>query len=465
MEKTKLVCLGDSVGTNYRMKVRTNTFSELLARRLNLEPRNYAIAGATTGHLLGYLKDNEEIINDVKDSKVVVIACGTNNVLITGLMAMAEAINIPPNWRMPGRVMTTLATNPAKALKMVAALNSAKTKEAVKEGVDAFKEDMPKLIDRIQELNSEAIIVVATIYILSDVSRNIVYKVATKSQAEIADDMNSWLKNNLPQKNVIIADFAQELRNYKGTEELSNLNDFDFHLSDNGHIFAYNLIYDLITDRYPELITEEGDDVIQIRKRKETKTQQNAEARTSSEIVRDIVEKTVNRDDLEYDENKQFREMGIPVPEVFSICDRLEKECFDGKDTCNLPSLGYCDVLRPTFFIDYLEGKPLESVMLHRDLLPHFASLEEKQETEKNDSESMKILKKHIYNYLNDDMVKLTDDTTYFGTLHFDYEDWFSCLYPAETEFNFNLEIAHTPSPETVTLKEIADYAEKLSGR
>ena len=465
MEKTKLVCLGDSVGTNYKMKVRTNTFSELLARRLGLEACNYATAGATTGQLIGYLKDNDQIINDVKDAKVVVVACGTNNVLISGLMAMAEAADIPMSWRMPGRVMVTLATNPAKAIKMVAALNSEKAKKSVMVGVDAFKNDMPILIDRIKELNSDAIIVVATIYILSDVSRNVVYKVATKSQAEIADNMNNWMKENLPQKGVIIADFAQELRNYRGSEELSNLSEFDFHLSDNGHIFAYRLIYDLITELYPEMKTEEGADVIQERKRKAVTENKDKANMTSSEIIEDIVERAVNRDDLQYDENKQFSEMGITVPEIFGICKILENEHFEGKDTCNLPGLAYAACLRPTFFISYLEGRQPESIMHHKDLLPHFASLEEKQETEKNDSECMKVLKKHIYNYLKDDMVKLTDDTTYFGSLHFDYEDWFNCLYPAETELNFNIEIAHTPSPETVTLREMADYAEKMSAK
>ena len=176
-EKTKLVCLGDSVATNYKLKVRSNTFSELLGRRLGLEADNYAKPGAGTGEILSSLYDNENTIQSVKDAKIILIVCGSNNVLVRGLIAMANAINLPMDWRMPGKVMEELAGNPIKALKMVAALNSKDAKANIMEGVDSYITDIPKLIDRIRELNDEAIVLVSTVYILSDVSRNVVYKV------------------------------------------------------------------------------------------------------------------------------------------------------------------------------------------------------------------------------------------------------------------------------------------------
>ena len=73
----------------------------------------------------------------------------------------------------------------------------------------------------------------------------------------------------------------------------------------------------------------------------------------------------------------------------------------------------------------------------------------------------MKVLKKHLYAYLGDDMIKLDRDTSYFATLHMNYVDWYNAMRPAEVEINMRLEPARVPSPETATLGEIAEFAER----
>ena len=461
-EKTKLVCLGDSVATNYKLKVRSNTFSELLGRRLGLEADNYAKPGAGTGEILSSLYDNENTIQSVKDAKIILIVCGSNNVLVRGLIAMANAINLPMDWRMPGKVMEELAGNPIKALKMVAALNSKDAKASIMEGVDSYITDIPKLIDRIRELNDEAIVLVSTVYILSDVSRNVVYKVTTKSMAEVADALNNWVKNNLPQKGIIIADIAKELREYRGDKELSNLPENDFHLSDDGHIFVYRYMYDLLKEKHPELATTEDPTIIHERKRKKVVEDNTATEKDIDKQLEELIIKTVDREDLVYDKDKQFCQMGLITPEVFAICGAVEKTYFGGAEKIDLPQLNYPAYLKPSFFKAYIEGKERESILLHKDLLAHYSSPEEKAELERNDSISMQTIKKHIYNYLQDDMVKITDDSSYFGDLHMNCADWFNAMNPAEAELNMSFEAAKGPDYETVTLKQIADAAEKV---
>ena len=142
---------------------------------------------------------NDEIIENIRKSKVVVIACGTNNVLVKGLTIMGEAAGFDiSSWRLLPKIVEAIRTNPVKALKMVAALNSHEAKENIMVGVKAYEDDMPLLIDRIHELNKDAIILVTTVYTMSDVSRSVVYKITTKSQSEIADSLNNWMKDNLP---------------------------------------------------------------------------------------------------------------------------------------------------------------------------------------------------------------------------------------------------------------------------
>ena len=461
---TKLVCLADSVGTNYKMKVRTNTFSELLGRRLGLETHNYATPGATTGYLLGYLKDNDEIIENIRKSKVVVIACGTNNVLVKGLTIMGEAAGFDiSSWRLLPKIVEAIRTNPVKALKMVAALNSHEAKENIMVGVKAYEDDMPLLIDRIHELNKDAIILVTTVYTMSDVSRSVVYKITTKSQSEIADSLNNWMKDNLPSMDVEVVDIAHAFRQYRGEEELSNLEENDIHLSDAGHLFVYHLMYDEIIKKHPEFTCEEGDDVVQVRKIKEKKKEDNDTNHNNiHEQVKELFERTLNRDDFVYDENKQLLQMGISLMEILDISRNIEKQFFNGEEVLQMPTYNLQTCIKPQYYIDYIEGKQKRSILEHLDDLKHYSSIEEKKEAESKDSAGLKIIKEEIYKYLIDDMVAIEEDYTFFKQLDMNYIDWADVMYALEEKLNASLDRARTPDPESVTLKQIAQDIEKI---
>ena len=461
--KNKLVCLADSVGTNYKMKVRTNTFSELLGRRLGLQTHNYATPGATTGYLLGYLKENDEIIENVKNAKVVVIACGTNNVLTKGLLIMGEAGGFDvTSWRLLPKIVEAIRTNPVRTLKMVNALNSHEAKENIMTGVKAYEEDMPLLIDKIHELNKDVIILVTTVYTMSDVSKSIVYKITTKSQSEIADSLNNWMKDNLLDMSVEIVDIAHAFKNYHGNEELSNLNEDDIHLSDAGHLFVYRMMYDEIVKNHPELACEETDDVIQVRKRKEVKKGSDIVENNIHTQVKELFEKTLNRDDFVYDENKQLLQMNISLMEILDISRNIEIQFFNGEEVLQMPTYNLQTCIKPQYYIDYIEGKQKRSILEHLDDLKHYSSIEEKQEDENKDSAGMKMIREHIYNYLKDDMVKIEDDYTFFKDLDMNYIDWADVIFSIEAELNLSLDKARTPDPESVTLKEIARVIEKV---
>ena len=461
-KKDKLVCLADSVGTNYKLKVRTNTFSELLGRRLGLETYNYATPGATTGYLLGYLKENDEIIENVKNARVIIIACGTNNVLTKGLLIMGEAGGFDiTSWRLLPKIVEAIRTNPVKTLKMVNALNSHEAKENIMEGVKAYEDDMPLLIDKIHELNKDAIILVTTVYTMSDISKSVVYKITTKSQAEIADSLNNWMKDNLISMGVEVVDIASAFKNYHGDEELSNLDENDIHLSDAGHKFVYHMMYDEIIKNHPELACEEGDDVVHIRKRKEEKKDNKVEEGVHAQ-VKELFERTLNRDDFVYDENKQLLQMGISLMEILDISRNIEIQFFNGEEVLNMPTYNLQTCIKPQYYIDYIEGKQKKSILEHLDDLKHYSSIEEKKDAESKDSAGMKMIKEHIYDYLKDDMVRIEDDYTFFNQLDMNYIDWAEVMFSIENKLNLSLDRARTPDPESVTLGNIAKDIEKV---
>lgn len=461
-KKDKLVCLADSVGTNYKLKVRTNTFSELLGRRLGLETYNYATPGATTGYLLGYLKENDEIIENVKNARVIIIACGTNNVLTKGLLIMGEAGGFDiTSWRLLPKIVEAIRTNPVKTLKMVNALNSHEAKENIMEGVKAYEDDMPLLIDKIHELNKDAIILATSVYTMSDISKSVVYKITTKSQAEIADSLNNWMKDNLISMGVEVVDIASAFKNYHGDEELSNLDENDIHLSDAGHKFVYHMMYDEIIKNHPELACEESDDVVHIRKRKEEKKDNKVEEGIHAQ-VKELFERTLNRDDFVYDENKQLLQMGISLMEILDISRNIEIQFFNGEEVLNMPTYNLQTCIKPQYYIDYIEGKQKRSILEHLDDLKHYSSIEEKKDAESKDSAGMKMIREHIYDYLKDDMVRIENDYTFFNQLDMNYIDWAEVMISIENELNLSLDRARTPDPESVTLGQIAKDIEKV---
>ena len=175
------------------------------------------------------------------------------------------------------------------------------------------------------------------------------YKLVARPQSEITGIMNGWMMDNLRQKGVMIADFAETLREYRGPDEISNIKNNDIHLSDSGHILAYQTLYDTLTEHYPEYICAEGPDVIQKRSRKSREEKLRASKggetpgaadlkKDPAEAIRSIIERVADSEDFVYDENKQLMEMGLSVLETVEIARTVEKEFFGGREIIELPA-------------------------------------------------------------------------------------------------------------------------------
>lgn len=456
-EKTKLVCLSDSIGTNYKLKVRSNTFSDLLGRRLGLEVCNYSTPAITAGMILERLCKEEKMIQDVKDALVIVIAVGSNNLLRGTMQLIVEAAGIEQSMRMVNKIVDAIKRNPAVTLKMITAMNSQKMKDAAAANVENYKSDMSRLVDRVYELNSDAIILAPTLYTMNDIGHSFIYSAFSKPTVPYFNEVNEYIRTKLPAKGVIVLELAQAFRAYDGEEELSNLKENDFHLSDFGHLFTYRQLYDHLVALHPELACEEGGNVIEERKVRKVWKKEDESYGSSrySPIVREIIEKTSYNEIRDYDENKQFAQMGVSPMEIYDIGREIEKTVLDNKVEIPIP---FCAYIKPTYFTDYLDGKLKPSISERLDKLPHYASSQEKAAAIADESTTMHTLRNIVYELLNDDMLVLDRDTICMKTLDMDLFMWTRIINRIETITRKNMGSLLSGDMENVSLGQIADH-------
>ena len=458
--KTKLVCLSDSIGTNYKLKVRSNTFSDLLGRRLGLEVCNHSTPAITAEIFLERLKTDERLIQDVKDALVVIVAVGSNNLMRNTMNIITEAAGIEPSMRMVNKIVDAIKKNPAVTLKMISAMNSQRMKDAAAANVENFKRDMTALIERIREINNEVIILTPTLYTMNDIGHSFIYSAFSKPIAPYFNQVNEYIRTQLPDKGVIVVELAKAFRDYDGNEDLSNLKENDFHLSDFGHIFTYRQLYDNLVSVHPELSCTEGSNVIEERKVRKTWKREYGDYGSSkySPIVREIIEKTSYNEIKDYDENKQFVQMGISGMEVYDIGREIEKTVLDNKAEIPIPFSTY---IKPTYFTDYLDGKLKPNIMERLDKLPHYASPEEKAAAMAGESDTMKTVRNAVYTILSDDMLVLDKDTVCTKTMDMDLFNWARVLDRIEFVSRKKLTSLMAVDMENVSLGQIADYLDK----
>lgn len=469
----KLVCLSDSVGSSFKLKVRSNTFSELLARRLGLEYSPHILSGATSGEELRLLREDQTLMDDVRGAEIVLIVCGSNNITLTYLTVMSEAVGIPFSGRMISAIVNTLRDNPLKAAKMLRAMTCRETKEIIQRGVDDFRAEMPLVYARVRELNPNAIIMVQTVFSLADTTKNAVYRMVSRGQAGYIEQMNDWVRSTAGEYGILVGDVARAMKGYSGDEDLTNVKTSDIHLTDTGHLFVDRLLYDTVAAGYPGFAREEAPDVVHVR-RMQTREERLARERSDnvaagSEYAGAVVSavyEVAGRDNFEVDMNRQFIDMGMHEMDVLEVARRIERRCFDGREMFSIMNYDFGCRITPMYFLDVIEGRYPESVMLHRERLERFACESERAESEAVDTEGLRIIRSAVREYLGDGLVKAEPEMTFYGGLCFNYNDMSEVSRLAELYLKDTRIMAMRRSrPETVTVGEAAAFIDAVLAR
>lgn len=259
----KVVLYGDSVGCNYRLRVRANTYTDLLARRLQKPVALDYISGANSTLVLNCLTSDEVRISHLKTAEIVVLSVGGNNVLVAFLMAMIRALDLGP---IGAKTMKEIAKkfrrDKLAAVKVVRELLGKKTKEDAMAGVEIFKNEFPAIISKIKEINPEAIIIVHNVYNPFNAAGSLFYRVMGKPMGKYMTLLNIIIAETHAESGFLLADVENMFELYKGDQDLTYIKEKDMHLTAFGHISIYRVLYDTLVKAYPQYKCEETRNVI-----------------------------------------------------------------------------------------------------------------------------------------------------------------------------------------------------------
>ncbi len=259
----KVVLYGDSVGCNYRLRVRANTYTDLLARRLQKPAALDYISGANSTLVLNCLTSDEVRIGHLKTAEIVVLSVGGNNVLVAFLMAMIRALDLGPiGAKTMKQIAKKFQSDKLAAVKVVKELLGKKTKEDASAGVEIFRKEFPAIIAKIKELNPDAIILVHNVYNPFNAAGSIFYRIMGKPMGKYMTMLNEIIAEAQSESGFILADVDELFNKYKGNQDLTYIKEKDMHLTAFGHISIYTTLYDTLVKHYPRYQCDEAKNVI-----------------------------------------------------------------------------------------------------------------------------------------------------------------------------------------------------------
>lgn len=259
----KVVLYGDSVGCTYRLKIRLNTYTNLLARRLSKPAALDFISGANSSLVLQFLTTDEEKIEHLRGAEVVVLSVGGNNVLVPFLMAMVRALDLGPlGAKTMHQIARKFKTDKLAAYKIVKELLGKKTKDDAMAGVEIFRKEFPAIIAKMKEINPQAVILVHNIYNPFHTVPGLLYRVMGRPMGRYMDMLNDIMAQCRPELGFLLADIEKAFKSYRGAEQLTYIKGKDMHLTDFGHIYVYRTLYDTLVEAYPQYACEETPGVI-----------------------------------------------------------------------------------------------------------------------------------------------------------------------------------------------------------
>ena len=214
---------------------------------------NMAINGTTSKSLLKKLSE-ENYIAKIKEADIINISVGGNDVMLPALEIINNLLNSESevSEETGNFTYSSLAENKQDLFNDL--LNGKYDDRMINNldsGMISFKENFPKILERMKQINPNCKIVLQTIYNpLSNLNLfSHVYDVIDPYISEI----NSLIISKAKDDNIVVSDVANYMKNENGIN-VANMSKMDIHPNIYGHNDIYLSLYKTLTSEYPNNI-------------------------------------------------------------------------------------------------------------------------------------------------------------------------------------------------------------------
>ena len=162
VKATKLVSLGDSIPNGYLLKDSSKSYDNEIAKTLNLDFYEHSYIGMTSQNLLDDMED-ESLKNEIKSADIIFLNIGANDLLDVADYLDLDGLDIDINYY----VNTKISIDKDKLTNTINNIDSIikdQLDDRASAALDNFKNNFPKIISNIKELNSNALIYVNNFY-------------------------------------------------------------------------------------------------------------------------------------------------------------------------------------------------------------------------------------------------------------------------------------------------------------
>lgn len=245
--------LGDSIGAGHLLPSQEYSYGMKLSKKLNMKYTNMAINGTTSKSLLKKLSE-ENYIAKIKEADIINISVGGNDVMLPALEIINNLLNSESevSEETGNFTYSSLAENKQDLFNDL--LNGKYDDRIINNldsGMISFKENFPKILERMKQINPNCKIVLQTIYNpLSNLNLfSHVYDVIDPYISEI----NSLIISKAKDDNIVVSDVANYMKNENGIN-VANMSKMDIHPNIYGHNDIYLSLYKTLTSEYPNNI-------------------------------------------------------------------------------------------------------------------------------------------------------------------------------------------------------------------
>lgn len=185
-EKQEYVALGDSITSGYGLVESSDSFTEIVANSLDMELKNLAVDGQTSGGLLKVVSSNENK-KAIKNADLITISIGGNDLLQVLFKLIRDVAGLSEDVKFTELQEALLnVDNLIPQIKEI--LDKPENLALFDKAIEDYSKNIDQILETIRKLNPDAKIVLLNLY--NPLSGSPVFRNISSSAQTIVDKIN-----------------------------------------------------------------------------------------------------------------------------------------------------------------------------------------------------------------------------------------------------------------------------------